>query len=381
MSIADKLTAIANNVPLVFEAGKAAGGGNYVPVEEKDVNFWDYDGALLHSYTLEEAQALTELPPLPTRPGLICQEWNWDLADIKDHNRKLDVGATYITDDGKTRLYIELGSETALDVTVWLKATVENGVVVNWGDGSADEPVSVAGTTTIAHTYSSAGKYVITFEVVSGTFGFGDGNTSGIISVSGNKSTGLYKVETGNGLIGTRYNTFKNSSIRFISVSKSIASVDQASFYSSSVVFFVTPKGATIGASAFQMSRALKRFSFPSTFSGSTPSNLFYAASSLESAIIPDDVTTIDSSCFRECPCLREMTVPKSVTSIKSNALYYCSKIAVLRFMPEVPPVVEAANAFSGLNANIVVEVPAASLTAYQEATNYSGIAARMVGV
>ena len=40
----------------------------------KDVNFYDYDGTLLHSYTAEEAQALSELPPLPTQKGLICQE-------------------------------------------------------------------------------------------------------------------------------------------------------------------------------------------------------------------------------------------------------------------------------------------------------------------
>ena len=75
-----------------------SGGG---AVEAKDVNFYDYDGTLLHSYTAAEAQALTVLPELPTREGLICQGWNYDLATIKEYNGAVDVGALYITDDGK----------------------------------------------------------------------------------------------------------------------------------------------------------------------------------------------------------------------------------------------------------------------------------------
>lgn len=48
------------------------------------VNFRDYDGTVLYSYTVEEAAALTELPPLPTHEGLVCQGWNWTLTDIKE---------------------------------------------------------------------------------------------------------------------------------------------------------------------------------------------------------------------------------------------------------------------------------------------------------
>ena len=90
---------------LITGTAKAGGGA---PAAEKDVNFYDYDGTLLYSYTLEEAQALTELPALPTREGLTCQGWNYDLATIKSYGRKVNVGATYITDDGTTRIYIKL---------------------------------------------------------------------------------------------------------------------------------------------------------------------------------------------------------------------------------------------------------------------------------
>lgn len=82
------------------------------PPKESDINFWDYDGTLLYSWTLAELAKKTELPPLPSHDGLICQGWNWTLQDIKDAGRELDIGALYITDDGKTRLYVDVDTET-----------------------------------------------------------------------------------------------------------------------------------------------------------------------------------------------------------------------------------------------------------------------------
>lgn len=71
-------------------------GGGYTPiVERKDVNFYDYDGTLLYSYTSEEAQALTTLPELPTREGLISQCWNYTLEGIANNNYKCEVGVIY----------------------------------------------------------------------------------------------------------------------------------------------------------------------------------------------------------------------------------------------------------------------------------------------
>lgn len=76
--------------------------------EESDINFWDYDGTLLYAWTLAELAGKTELPPLSSHDGLICQGWNWTFQDIKSVGHAVDVGAMYITDDGKTRIYIHL---------------------------------------------------------------------------------------------------------------------------------------------------------------------------------------------------------------------------------------------------------------------------------
>jgi hypothetical protein len=101
-----------------------------------DVNFYDYDGTLLYAYTAEEAQELNELPELPEHNGLTSQGWSRDLATIKANNQVSNIGATYITDDGKTRLHLKIVAEGILDVPLYFRQTVANGVTIDWGDGS-----------------------------------------------------------------------------------------------------------------------------------------------------------------------------------------------------------------------------------------------------
>ena len=74
------------------------------------VTFYDYDGTIVTSYTKDEFLALTEMPTNPSHEGLTSQGWNWTLSDAKTYvtkNGTLDIGQMYVTDDGKTRIYIE----------------------------------------------------------------------------------------------------------------------------------------------------------------------------------------------------------------------------------------------------------------------------------
>ena len=147
----------------------AGSGGDTNPVaESKAVNFIDYDGTIRYSYTVEEAAALTELPALPTHEGLICQGWNWTLADIKALGREVTVGATYVTDDGKTRLYIKIDQTDRRTVPLHFTQSVANGVTVDWGDGSETETSSVVNAdVNLAHTYAYAcavGEHIITLQ-------------------------------------------------------------------------------------------------------------------------------------------------------------------------------------------------------------------------
>ena len=140
--------------------------GANLPLTKKDINFYDYDGTLLHSYTMEEAQELTELPPLPEHQGLICQEWNYSLESIKSQEHKVDVGATYTTDDGTTRVYIHLEEgRTSPMLGVCPKGTV----TVDWGDGTMPDVLTGTSTSTVVwtptHEYAEPGDYVITLTV------------------------------------------------------------------------------------------------------------------------------------------------------------------------------------------------------------------------
>ena len=89
-----------------------------LPVEKKDVNFYDWDGTLLFGYSVEEVQAMTSLPAPDTSPNyqsvdhdlLTFQEWNWSFANIKtwvqNHsNQSLGVGAIYTAIDGQNHDY------------------------------------------------------------------------------------------------------------------------------------------------------------------------------------------------------------------------------------------------------------------------------------
>ena len=105
-------------------------------VEKKDVSFYDYDGTLLHSYTIKEANMLTALPPTLAHEGLVFDGWNWSLEDINKLTRPMDIGAMYHTLDGDTHIYIHL-EEGHQDIT--FSICVKGNIVLDWGDGHLEQ--------------------------------------------------------------------------------------------------------------------------------------------------------------------------------------------------------------------------------------------------
>ena len=163
--------------PLVYPDGFVTAIGNIqtggtTPGAPGDITFYDYDGTIVTSWTLEELATKTALPDYPSHEGLICQGWNWSLADLKATNRKMNVGAMYITDDGKTRIYIRLEEGR----TSPMLGVCPNGTVtVDWGDGTTPDTLTGTSTSTVQwtpnHAYAAPGEYVIKLTV-DGTMGF-----------------------------------------------------------------------------------------------------------------------------------------------------------------------------------------------------------------
>lgn len=139
------------------------GGGN-IPkpaLAINDVTFYDYDGTILHSYTKDEFLKLKEMPALPTQEGLICQGWNWSFENALNavvHHGRLEVGATYITDDNSTRLYVRAGS-----ILLKLGLVRDYNYSIDWGDGIVEDYIytNSSGAVTHTHTYSKKGDYIV----------------------------------------------------------------------------------------------------------------------------------------------------------------------------------------------------------------------------
>jgi hypothetical protein len=67
------------------------------------------------------------------------------------------------------------------------------------------------------------------------------------------------------------------------------------------------------------------------------------------------------------------------VTSIDTNAFNSCYGLKEIILKPTTPPTLSSANAFNNLPSDLVVYVPAGTLSAYQSASNYSSISSKMV--
>ena len=277
----------------------------------KEVNFLDYDGTILYSYTAAEFAALSSMPANPTHDGLTAQGWNWSLANAKAYVAKygkLNIGQMYITDDGKTRIYIHLEEGRASPVL----SVCPNGTVdIDWGDGTTHDTLTGSDISTAvytsAHSYTAPGDYVIQLTVT-GSMGFGSNGPLVYASNSDNRNyvykNAIQKVELGSGV-------------------------------------------TSISDSAFD------------------------DCYSLSSITIPNGVTSIGNYAFSDCHNLSSITISDGVTSIGSTVFSKCYGVAHLYFLPTTPPSVSNSNAFSGIPTDCVIHVPVGSLSAYTSAANY----------
>ena len=336
----DDLTAVANAIRIKGETSEAlvfpdgfinavqaiqAGGGTMPSVSSKDVNFYDYDGTLLYSYTLEEAQALTALPDGPTHDGLVFDGWNYSLESVKSLTRAMNIGAMYSTDDGTTRIYIRLEDGR----TSPMLGICPNGTVtVDWGDGT--KPDTLTGTSlttdkwTPTHNYVSPGDYVIRLTV------------EGEAQLYGSNSTNAYSYIL-------RYGSGADS---------------RNLVYQNSVLKVEIGAGVYIGYAAF------------------------INCTSLSSIIIPNSVKSTRYSVFSNCTSLSSITIPNSLVSIGGSVFKGCFGIAYYDFTAfSDVPTLSNTNAFTGIASDCEIRVPAALVDEWKAATNWATYADSIVGV
>ena len=323
-NISSSKTYMLNNKKQWIEVQIGGGGGSggaSTSSKPNDVTFIDYDGAILYSYSLEEAQALTELPTLPTHDGLVCQGWNWTLAAIKALNRPVTVGAMYITDDGVTRLHIRIATVGRMTVPLYIGQTVANGVSIDWGDGSAAETLAGTGNVDTSHTYAEPGDYVISLMPQGEcTLSFGSGSSSYCVM----------------GSTGTDGRVYCNM-LQDVSIGKNVTYIGDGAFI-----------------------------------------NCF----SLASVIIPTGVTYIGDGAFSGCFSLASVTIPTGVTSIGNSAFGGCFGMRYYDFSAFASvPTLSNTNAFNQIPSDCQMLIPSALYDEWSTATNWATYASYMVAV
>ena len=162
------------------------------------------------------------------------------------------------------------------------------------------------------------------------------------------------------------------SSLQRISIPSSITSIANDMFQRCFDLAHITiPSGVTsIASGAFYYCYDLAGTTIPESVT-SIGSNAFNICTRLGSIRIPSGVTRIERDTFSFCYTLISVSIPSGVTSIGSNAFGSCVSLAELKFEGSTPPTVANVNAFSKLNTDCRIYVPAGSLSAYTTATNY----------
>ena len=351
--------------------------------EKNDVTFYDYDGTIRYSYTAEEFLALTEMPPLPTQKGLICQEWNWSFEDAKEYVAEygvLDVGATYITDDGKTRLYIRIATEGRMDVPLYFQQTVANGVTIDWGDGSPTETLDGTGNVKTTHHYNSIGDYMISLDVAEGcTLDFGHAiNSYCVMGSIGNNGkvycNMLQKVEIGAGVLKFSISSFAwCESLSVVTIPSYITHVGSSAFaYCYSISALIIPNSVkSLDTSSLYYANSLNIIVLPNSITSIRARTLM--SPSLSSVVIPSLILEI---IMNGCQSLSSVIFPSSIKNLSEVAFSNCYGMAYYDFSHHTSiPTLANINAFTGIPDDCKIIVPDALYDEWIAATNWSAYA------
>jgi hypothetical protein len=363
--------------PLVYPDGfvtaiQAIQTGGPTPGTPGDITFYDYDGTIVTSWTLEELATKTALPDYPSHEGLICQGWNWSLADLKTTNRKMNVGAMYITDDGKTRIYIRLEEGR----TSPMLGVCPNGTVtVDWGDGTTPDTLTGTSTSTVKwtpnHAYAAPGEYVIKLTV--------DGKMGFYGSSSDNQYSAILRYSSGS---DGRNHVYQNS-VQKIEIGNGVTSIGNYAFhYCYSFTSVTIPDSVTsIGSYVFSYCYHLTSVTISNSVT-SISIRAFENCYSLASITIPNGVTSIGNYAFHYCRSIASIIIPNSVTSIGTYVFSGCYGVAFYDFSNHTSvPTLANTNAFTNISADCQIRVPASLAGEWMAATNWSTYANYIVGV
>ena len=347
------------------------GGGKAKPPIPKDVNFYDYDGTLIAGYTVEEAQALTSLPKAPDRTGdrlpVAFQRWTHTLEQVNATTGPLDIGACRISADGKTRVLIRaLTANRSVTFQLSKDSTAE--LSIDYGDSTTD--TAGTGTTTVkkSHTYGPAGEYIVTIWRSGGT-GKYDIGVYGASSQADGRLISTYDaiaVVIGQNVERIAYNGLRgNTSMLHIAVPYGVKEINEYALahLRSTRCLILPPSIDTLDQYACYGNNALGVLVLPNTEAMTT---------------LPAASFTVFESGTDGNRSLSRLIIPPNITTIQSGA-FSSRRFVDLYCYRATPPVLGSTETFQ-MEPRGRIHVPAASVSAYKSATNWSIFASHIVG-
>lgn len=352
------------------------------------VNFFDYDGTLVASYSVEEAQQLTALPPLPdhTDDNLTSEGWTETLEFVNSLTRGFSIGITYHTTDGYTYVYMSLNNSSYLSPSLRIYLMKDSVTTIDWGDGSTEEFTATSSATkAFPHTYSSVGEYVIKIISTDKYYFYGSTSSSGYSFGNNDRyQLSVTKVRLSNQYSRIAIGAFYNCKALYsINITNAIEIIDQYALdYCYSLSIIITPNNnvgtkqyafsrygyalktviissnskVSISNSAFSSCHKLKFIHIPDEpniiASGSTssfssnismkkfiypknnpdvPKSLLSSCYNLEEVELPNDITRIQDNVFNGCFNLKEITIPNTVTSLGSSVFTNCHSLKKIK--------------------------------------------------
>lgn len=187
--------------------------------EEKEVNFYDYKGKRVFSYSASEAMALTELPVCPSDEFAEFLKWSEDLETVK-MGLPLDVGAYYTCPDGwcgiaKIDTNLKERGSREIYVMVGQRYKYNLKYIIDWGDGNTEEVTTTQqddyGVNRLYHIYNKAGEYVIKYKNADGNSSKGTMDFLYRSNTEDKNNLILKQIHWADGVLGTlRGNSYSN---------------------------------------------------------------------------------------------------------------------------------------------------------------------------
>lgn len=366
---------IMEGITIAGVVGTAKGGGD-VPILTKPIRFYNAYGDVLFSFSRKEIKEMTELPAGPALGNLVFDKWDYTLEELQSIMYFCDVSPTYKNSSGQavTAMIVDI-----VDPSVALRINFRLGTngtkfYADWGDGTTSYGLGsnssyTSSTTSMSHTYSKKGEYVIGFYAPDAV-GVGSAKLG-----TGGINNGYFNVE-GTSIISTSYVTNGNGTTpakRVISIlgnAESLAAVrwcgsQHALLFASGLDVSNTEKGRFLNCGSLKA--VGKIFTDPSGWS----TRRFYGDRAFSgcSSIKRVQVTQTSANMFDYCPSLKEV-------EILGDGALSCDEMNVrfsLLMDKPTPPTISATAPEWGTKP---IYVPDEAVDAYKTASGWSDAAA-----